>query len=109
MSIIRISNSQASVILTFIVSAFVIGLLTALSFLLAWSNDEQGPNTLGLIGHYSFYVFRFPTHNLIWLRPEWIGPLFFPGLFVNVVLYSTLITYAVTQFNRFKGQRKNLK
>jgi hypothetical protein len=104
MTTIKISNRQASVVLIFIVSTLVIGFLTALSLLLAFANDEQGPSTLGLIGHYSFYVFRFPTHNLIWLEPELISSLFIPGLFVNVFLYSTLMTYIIVRFKKRKGQ-----
>jgi hypothetical protein len=96
----EITDRQAFNGLMFIISSFIIGLLTALSLVLAWANEEQGPNTIRLIGHYCFYIFRFPTHNLVWQRPELIDKLFFPGLLVNVFLYASLTTFVIARIRR---------
>lgn len=92
------TNTYYSInIVIFLFSLFVIGLLTGVSWLLAFANDEQGPSLIGSIGHYMFLLFRFPTHNIIWMNPELIGAWFFPGLAINVVLYSILTTIVVAR------------
>jgi hypothetical protein len=94
----EVTDRRAINILIFIFSLFVIGILTALSWLLAFANDEGGPSLIGKIGHYAFLIFRFPTHNLIWLKPELISKWFVPGLIVNVFIYSALTTFIVVKF-----------
>jgi hypothetical protein len=101
----EITNRQAYYILIFILSVFVIGSLTGLSWFLAFANDEQGAGLPETIGYCAFLVFRFPTHNLIWLRPDLISSLFFPGLMVNVILYSVLTTFIVAKA-QIKMERK---
>lgn len=94
-------------IVIFFFSLFFIGVLTGISWLLAFANDEQGPSFIGSIGHYMFLVFRFPTHNMIWLRPELISTWFVPGLAINVLLYSILTTVVVSKIRakREKGEK----
>jgi hypothetical protein len=99
----EITDKQAFNTLIFIISFIFIGILTTLSWILAFGNDEGGPSTIGLIGYYSFHVFRFPTHNLIWLKPELISKLFAPGLLINVLLYSALTTFFVS---KLKNRRR---
>jgi hypothetical protein len=92
------TNRHYSVnIVIFIFSVFIISILTGISWFLAFANDEQGPSLVGAIGHYMFLVFRFPTHNIIWLRPELINSWFVPGLAINVFLYSMLTTVIVAK------------
>lgn len=105
MTEVKISTRQASTALTFILLVAAIGLLTVVSWLLAFANEEQGPSTIGLIGTYAYYVFRFPTHNLIWLKPDLISSLAFPGLFVNVLLYSALATYVIVRIKKRRVQQ----
>ena len=100
----EVTNRQAFNILIFIFSLFVIGILTALSWLLAFANDEGGPSLIGTIGHYSFLIFRFPTHNLIWLRPELISKWFTPGLIINVFLYFLLVTFIAAKVRNRKKE-----
>jgi len=98
------ADRQAYIGFVFFVSLTIIGLLTGISILLAFGYDEGTlDNTLGLLGHYSFLLFRFPTHNLIWLKPELISELFVPGLVVNIFIYSTLATYIITRYGTRKG------
>jgi hypothetical protein len=85
---------------------FIIGIVTGVSWLLAFANDEQGPSFIGSIGHYMFLLFRFPTHNLIWLRPELISDWFVPGLVINVFLYSILTTGIVAKIRGKKEKGK---
>ena len=85
---------------------FVIGILTGISLLLAFANDEGGPSLIGTIGYYMFLLFRFPTHNLIWLKSELISTWFFPGLVINIVLYSILTTYVAAKLRSRKTRRK---
>lgn len=81
----------------FLISFLIIGTLTFFSFLTAFAYDEGTINkTIGMIGYYSFYIFRFQTHNIIWMKPQWIDALFFPGLICNVFLYSIVVTFIIS-------------
>lgn len=91
----------------FILSCFIVGILTFSSFILAWAYDEGTIyEPVGIVGHYLFLVLRLPTHNLIWQRPALIEKLFFPGLLVNIVIYSLAITFAVSKIYNKRPQVK---
>lgn len=76
-------------------------ILTSVSWLLAFANDEGTVNeTIGAIGYYGFNVFRFPTHNLFWDKQEFVMDNYFVLLFVNVLLYSLLTTIGITLWIR---------
>lgn len=101
------TNRQAFNVLIFFFSLLIIGLLTTLSWILAFANDEQGPSLIGSIGHYMLLLFRFPTHNIIWLRPELISTWFVPGLAINVFLYSALTTVIMAKIRAKKEKAEN--
>jgi hypothetical protein len=84
----------------------VIGILTGLSWLTAFAYDEGTTyESIGIIGYYSFHIFRFPSHNIIWLKPELIGKWFFPGLLINVVFYASLITTVLIFYRKIKREK----
>jgi hypothetical protein len=93
--------------LIYIVSICIVGPLTFLSWLIAFSYDEGTiVNSIGKAGHYAFHVFRFPTHNLVaWLNIE--GDYFFIGLVINVFINSAILTWIVitimTRMGKFKA------
>ena len=102
----------ADSIVIFIISMLIISFMTFLSFITAFAHDEGTINeTIGIIGYYSFYVFRFPSHNIIWLKPELIGKLFMPGLFINIIFYSTALTIIINRIikKKNKAEGKELK
>jgi hypothetical protein len=89
--------------LVFVVLLLGFGILTALSWFLAYGHGEGCDSTICIAGYYSFYLFRFPTHNIIFLKEGLVKDLFIPGLIVNVFFYSSLITFIVA---RSRGGRK---
>lgn len=81
----------------------LISVLTFVSFFYAWAHDEGtlGNNPLDLFLAESFNIWRFPTHNLLFLIIDEIpivGILYFPLLLVNSIVYSFLIERFIVIF-----------
>lgn len=74
-------------------ATFLIGLLTFAAFLFAAAEDEGtgSVNGFSLIAAKLFYIFRFPTHTILWETFSNGGGVFFLGLFINSLLYGFLI------------------
>jgi hypothetical protein len=105
----ELTNKQAFNGLIFILSSFILAILAGVSFIVAWAHDEGTINEgIGYIGYYSFCVFRFPTHNLLWYFMPYSSRVdfFFLGLFINVLLYVTLTTFIVS---RIRGKTAGSK
>lgn len=100
--------------LVFIISFCIITLWIFLSFTYGFQRDE-GTLKPGVFNDFmanSFYVFRFPTHNLLFLvidKVPGLFILFFPLLIVNSFLY-TLITerFIAIVFSKKAGRTKKL-
>jgi hypothetical protein len=76
----------------------IVGSLILVSLLIEVGYDE------GMISgfwaefaHYSFYLFRFPSHNLIWETNTATNPLtFMGGLCINVLFNSLILTLIIS-------------
>ncbi|CAN5334014.1 hypothetical protein BH10BAC4_BH10BAC4_18950 [soil metagenome] len=86
---------------TFLIAFFGISLLTVVTWLFAFGKDEGQINERtepikNFIAQ-SFNFFRFPTHSLLepWILSEGIG-WYFPGLMLNVVIWTILIERLVS-------------
>jgi hypothetical protein len=90
--------------LIYLVSLFVVGPLTFLSWLIAFAHDEGAiAEPVGVIGHYAFLIFRFPTHNVMdWYNIE--GDYFFVGLIGNIFINAALTTGIVLTIMNRKGK-----
>lgn len=103
----KISDRATWTVLIYLVSLCVIAPLTFLSWLIAFGHDEGTMyEPLGIIGYYSFYVFRFPTHNFLTLDND--GDFFF-GLIINVFINSALATFIVIGIGTWRGKFKTSK
>lgn len=84
----------------------VLIILTFLSFLCAWAEDEGtlGESLIGLIGAKGFHVFRFPTHTILWGIVQDSFLLYVLGLLINPVFYAFLIE-RIIYFIKIKRMR----
>ena len=97
------TSEQATNILVFLLSSFIIGILTAISFVGAFAVDEgTASGFIAQVLYHAFLIFRFPMHNLIWLKPELIGAWFVPGLFINIIIYGSLTTFIISKLRNRK-------
>ena len=79
------------------------GGLTFFSFVAAFGKNE-GTLSNNLFLNFmadAFYVFRFPTHVLLWKYMD--GGTFFLGLFINTLFYAFLIELIINIFKRRKN------
>jgi hypothetical protein len=93
-------------VLTYVVSLFIIAPLTFISWLLAFAHNEGASvGSAGVVGYYAFYLFRFPTHNLIdWFNVK--GDYFFIGLILNIFINAGLMTWIVITVMTLTGKFK---
>lgn len=87
--------------ITLAVAFIVIGSLTTISFLKMFSLEEGtlGDNTFDVFLAESFVVWRFPFHTILYIFLDYfpfLGYLYFPLLFLNVLFYSCLIERILT-------------
>ena len=77
----------------FIPLVILLLILTILSFLCAWAEDEGtlGDSFIGLLGAKAFNAFRFPTHTMFWAIVQNSFLLYVIGLLINPILYALLI------------------
>jgi hypothetical protein len=79
----------------FLIATIIVGLLVIPSFLAAFGEDEgtlRSDDTFWNFFARLFYVFRFPTHTLLWPIITKGGALtFFGGLFINCMFYGLVI------------------
>jgi len=94
---------------TFLLVFFAISLLTIISWLLAFGKNEGQINgktepIKNFIAD-SFNFFRFPTRSLFepWILSEGIG-WYFPGLILNVVIWTILIERLFSMGLKLKRQ-----
>jgi hypothetical protein len=94
----------------FAISLFIIGLMMIFSFVIAFAYDEgtHGNEIIGQIGHYTFIVLKFPSHNLIWLNENLIGILFFPGLVFNLLFHAGTLTLLISNLHHIIGRKLNV-
>ena len=82
---------------TFIFAWTIVGFLTFLSFIAFAAFDEGtiGTNPIWIVLAKSFYIFRFPFHNIFWplmIKNDFnFSKFFFLGLFLNSLLYALLV------------------
>jgi hypothetical protein len=86
-----------------IVLAIPIGLLTFLSMFCYWGVEEGTSNEVTYYIGYSFNVFRFPSHNILWnfMTSDSGGRFivtFFFGLLFNTLFYAFLIERIISLF-----------
>ena len=90
----------------FLISTIIVGLLLIPSFLAAFGVDEgtlRPDDTFWNFFARLFYVFRFPTHTLLWPIITKGGALtFFGGLFFNCLFYGLVIERIVSWFRMKK-------
>jgi len=83
--------------------------LIFVTFIAAAAEDEgtNGTNVIGIILAKLFYIFRFPTHNLLWefMTNDHMS-LYFPGLMLNGLFYA-FITERIISFVSNKKHRFN--
>lgn len=87
----------------FFILLLIIGMLTGISFLMAFANDE---GMGGLI--HPFLIFRFPTHTLFWIYFSSTGTRYTLGLFINIFVNSFVLERLIT-FIRGISVRNHLK
>ena len=78
---------------TFVSATILIGLLLIPSFMAAWAEDEGtlGYNSFWLLFSKLFYLFRFPTHTLMWTVFSNGATMYFLGLLINCMFWGLLI------------------
>ena len=76
-----------------LISIIIVLILTAISFVAAGAVDEgtDGGSLWVMVFYRLFYVFRFPTHTLLWNVMGENGNVFLGLLGVNVLIYGFLI------------------
>ena len=99
---IRIATVNVGLLAVF---AFLLGLLTFISFLCAFAVDEgtAGHNFVVFLAAKLFLVLRFPIHILFWGVIQNTSPLFLGGLFINVLFNAFLLErliYLIKKKNR---------
>ena len=93
----------------FLILIIVVGGLTFFSFLTAFGKDEGtlGDNFILNFMADTFYIFRFPTHQLFWKYMN--GGYFFFGLFINILFYAVVIEAIIIIFEKRKKIRHLLR
>jgi len=86
----------------FFISAVVVGILTFVSFLAAFGEDEGDRlNLFWLPFAKLYYILRFPTHTLFFNFFVTEGGLrFYFGLFINTIIYAFLIERLFTLYKK---------
>jgi len=96
--------------LVFILAFSIITIGTLTSFFYAWAQDEGtlGTDSFNQFIANSFYVFRFPAHNILYLLVEdvpFLGFLYFPMLFANILLQTMIVERFITLLFIRKSKR----